>query len=223
MRWTTLLAAGAAQVFLCAMVPGAILAQTCMGIPAERGGFTIGAGATVSDGAGGGFVHGRANLRGPLAFGSWIGLEERDEGTNAFIAGGSGTYEVVRGNLAVCPIGGFTHVLWNDRSGVEELSLSELTFPFGIGAGGHFALSGSSAVLPWVHSGLVYHRTRRSIPGSEVGDTVSSDSQVAFALSGGASLAVGRFFTRMGASTTTLDDSSVSLSLEFGLILAAGF
>lgn len=197
-------------------------AQTCLGSPAEPGGFTLGVGGIRTGGDSGGFLKGRVNLAGPLAFSSRIGLEERQQGSNAFVAAGTGVVEWSYGGADLCPTAGFTHTVWTDRSGAAEVNRSELRFPLGVAVGTRAALGEGMTLYPWVHGGVLPSRVRiRTEAGDDAAES-TWDTEVAAFFGGGATVLAGRVFLRAGVAVLSLDERRPVYSVELGYRIPPG-
>lgn len=198
-----------------ALIPGRALAQACLGGPGDEGEFTIGIGATVSDGDPGAFLQGRANLDGPIAFSSMIGVAEKGSDPRAFVVGGTLVYELP-GPLSPCAVGGFGHSTWKGSAEGEEWNASVLSFPAGVAVGGRLGTPGSTEIFPWSQLGALYSRVRRSPRDGGSGEATATDTEFGVFAAGGLGVQLGSFFLRAGAFVATVDDPAPSFTLEVG-------
>jgi hypothetical protein len=217
MQWLRTCVRAGSLLLLGGLVAIPVSAQTCQGSPAGPGAFTVGLGGVQTDGSSGGFLKGRANLSGPIAFSSRLGLEERGGGSNAFVAAGTGMVEWASRGVEFCPTAGFTHTVWTDRSGVDPVNRSELRFPMGLAVGTRGQIGDAAFLLPWVHGGLLPGRVRRS--SSAASDL---DTGVEAFLGGGGALQLGRVFLRAGVGITSVEGSRPAYSMELGYWIARG-
>ncbi len=218
---------GAAVLLAWGLLPSEALAQACLGSAALRGEYLAGAMIQSGSGLREYRAEAGANLEGPLAFRSSVGVVERDgSDERGFVGAGTGLWETGIGRMSICPIGGFRHATWTEdhAAGLASFDTSELSFPAGLGAGLHLGEGGAIRLVPSLGAGVVLTRlsTRtRLAPGDlEDGDLVEGrevKTEVGAYLTAGAGLSMGRALLRADWAYSTRDRFDSILSVHLGI------
>jgi len=224
---STVLAAALALVLAGALAPAGLLAQACLGSAALRGEFPIGVVAAVTDTSTEYRVEAGANLEGPLAFRSSVGLLDRDGSDDyGFVGAGTGLWETGSGALSACAVTGFRHATWSFVPGGSGTTFdaSELSFPFGFGVGTHLG-GGPVRLAPALGVGMLVSRFSSNISSSGQGDPPDPavqrevETEAAFYVSASAGASLGRALVRAEWVYTTRDRFDPTLSIHLGIRL----
>jgi len=215
-------ARAAAVATLLLLAPASAAAQACLASPTLRGEFPVGA-AVASWGDSREYrLQAGANLEGPLAFLSSLGIIQRDDSDDSgFVGAGTGLYETGFGAFSLCPIGGFRHATWTSDVDALRVDSSELAFPFGIGIGTHLGEESWFRFVPALGAGVVLSQLRSatSTPGAEIEDARTRDRDVSLYFSVGAGVGLGPAFVRAEWRHLTLDRADPVATLNIGVRL----
>jgi len=211
-----------------AAAPAGLAAQACLGSAALRGEFPVGVVAAVTDSSTEYRVEAGANLEGPLAFRSSIGLLVRDGSDDyGFVGSGTGLWETGSGALSACAVTGFRHATWSfvPAGSGAPFDASELSFPLGFGVGTHMGDGGPIRLAPALGAGLLVSRFSSNMSSSGQGNPPGPaelrelDTEVAFYLSASAGVSLGRALLRAEWAYTTRDRFDPTLSIHLGIRL----
>jgi hypothetical protein len=219
----------AAVATLLLVAPASATAQACLASPTLRGEFPVGAAVASWDDSREYRLQAGANLEGPLAFLSSLGIIQRDDSDDSgFVGAGTGLVETGFGAFSLCPIGGFRHATWtsdvsSDVFGDLRVDSSELSFPFGIGIGTHMGDESWFRFVPAIGAGIVLSQLRSttSTPGSDIEDsgTRTRERDASLYFSVGAGVGLGPAFVRAEWRHLTLDRADPVATLNVGVRL----
>jgi len=222
------LAAAVAFALAGAAAPAGISAQACLGSAALRGEFPVGLVAAITNSSTEYRAEAGANLEGPLAFRSSIGLLDRDGSDEYGIVGsGTGLWETGSGALSACAITGFRHATWSFEPSGSGMTFdaSELSFPVGFGVGTHLGSGRAVRFAPALGAGLLISRFSSNVSSSGPGAPLNPseqrerDTEAAFYLSASAGASLGRALLRAEWAYTTRDRFDPTLSVHLGIRL----
>jgi|GEM_PF-3959706 len=215
-RFRRLLATAALGATLA--LPSAVAAQLCAGSPAGPGQFALQAGLTFMDGGTGFGGSGTANLDGPLSLNAGAAVVDIDGlDSNLKSLSGGVAYDLPIEGFAACPFAGAGYDTWSGSFEGVSTDLSVLSLPLGLSVGVSVGDGESAILIPSASAGLLYQRG--SVSASDGFDQVDeSDSDTEFFVGGGAAVAFGQLFLRVGISTTTADGSSSVISAGVGVV-----
>lgn len=208
--------------------PAGLAAQACLGSAALRGEFPVGVVTAITDSSTEYRVEAGANLEGPLAFRSSIGLLNRDGSDDyGFVGSGTGLWETGSGPLSACAITGFRHATWSflPTGSGPKFDASELSFPLGFGVGTHLGDGGPIRLAPALGAGLLVSRFSSNISSIGQGDPPDPaeqrelETEAAFYVSASAGVSLGRALLRAEWAYTTRDRFDPTLSVHLGIRL----
>lgn len=180
-------------------IPVGAFGQACIGIPVAESHNALTAGVGFPSDAttlGAEFRH---NLEGPLSLGASYGFTSYDNvDPKQHALGVEANYEVPGLSFSACPTVGLGYT----RMSEDDVSLSTLSIPVGVGFGTRLELSPSAALIPHVVPQWVWTRATIDVAGEEL-----SDDDSAFAALFGATLATPRFF--FGGRVMWIDQDNV--------------
>ncbi len=151
---------------------------------------------------------------GPISFQLFGGLLDYDDiDDNGGRFGGKIGYELPVTGFSVGPFVGAEYSSLSTGEGAEELSLSLLTIPVGIGVGTTLPVGPTAEVALYAQPAYLYMQ-----PGLEMGGVDADlDSESEFGAEAGARLGFGRFLLGGSVEFTTVEDSDAVFSITAGL------
>lgn len=196
--------------------PASALAQACLGNPAGPGQYALAGTVSLSDGATGYGIGGRANLLGPVAVGGNLSTTDLDgTDSNAFGVSADLSVDLPVEGFSACPVAGLGYTSWSDELEGVSADLSAIALPLGLSVGTRLGEAASAELIPTAQAGFLYYRLSGTLAagGQSVSDT---ESETAFFVGGGASLSFGQIFLQAAVATTTIEDSDATVTLGVG-------
>lgn len=200
-----------AAIAVLAATAAPALGQACLGIPAGNGQFALGPTASFMEGAKSYGADFQANLDGAVSIGAGYALTDVDEvDTNGNTLTGAASYELAAGSLSVCPTVGVEYMWFSEGDG----SVSNTTFPVGIGIGKSFSAGESLSITPYAMPQYLHMRAT-----AEFGGVSATESANEFGGTLGLQLGTDRIYGGGGLSMTTIDESEPVYFVGLGFVI----